>query len=207
MIIRKVPGAMKWGDISLDRRIDTSLSLWEWRKQVIDGDVDAARRHGFDRWPTTRRTPEVAPLELRVGLAVEVEGCGLRRIGQRGRHRERHDHPRGSGASLMGLQTEFAFTLPKGFVDDEGSLHRSGTMRLACARDEIEPLRDARVKENDAYATVIVLSRVVTELGHVNRITPKTIENLFVSDFTYLQDFYRVINFGDPSILEDPGGR
>lgn len=102
----------------------------------------------------------------------------------------------------MGLQTEFGFTLPKGFVDDEGSLHRSGTMRLACARDEIEPLRDARVKENDAYATVIVLSRVVTELGHVNRINPKTIENLFVSDFTYLQDFYRVINFGDPSILE-----
>lgn len=102
----------------------------------------------------------------------------------------------------MGLQTEFAFTLPKGFVDDEGTLHRSGIMRLACARDEIEPLRDARVKENDAYATVIVLSRVVTELGRSARVTPKTIESLFVSDFNYLQDFYRVINFGDPSILE-----
>ena len=65
----------------------------------------------------------------------------------------------------MGLQTEYPFTLPKGYVDDEGTLHRTGIMRLACARDEIEPLRDARVKENEAYATVIVLAKVVTELG------------------------------------------
>jgi phage tail-like protein len=46
MIIRKVPGAMKWSDITLERRIDGSLSLWEWRKQVIDGDIDGARRNG-----------------------------------------------------------------------------------------------------------------------------------------------------------------
>jgi hypothetical protein len=103
---------------------------------------------------------------------------------------------------MSGLQTEFSFTLPKGFVDDEGSLHRTGVMRLACARDEIEPLRDARVKENEAYATVIVLSRVVTELGTVSRINPKLIEGLFVSDFAYLQDLYRIINFGDPAVLE-----
>jgi hypothetical protein len=103
---------------------------------------------------------------------------------------------------MMGLQTEYAFTLPKGYVDEEGSLHKTGVMRLACARDEIEPLRDSRVKENDAYATVIVLAKVVTELGSVGRVTPKIIENLFVSDFNYLQDFYRIINFADPSILE-----
>ena len=96
---------------------------------------------------------------------------------------------------VMGLQTEYAFTLPKGYVDDEGTLHRNGTMRLACARDEIEPLRDPRVKENEAYATVIVLARVVTDLGTVGRITPKIIEDLFVGDFNYLQDFYRIINF------------
>jgi hypothetical protein len=102
----------------------------------------------------------------------------------------------------MGLQTEYPFTLPKGYVDDEGGLHRTGIMRLACARDEIEPLRDARVKENEAYATVIVLAKVITELGTVGRITPKIIENLFVGDFNYLQDFYRIINFGDASILE-----
>lgn len=103
---------------------------------------------------------------------------------------------------MTGLRTEFPFTLPKGFVDDEGTLHRGGTMRLACARDEIEPLRDARVKENESYATVIVLSRVVTELGSVPRITPRTIESLFVGDFTYLQDLYRIVNFGDANILD-----
>lgn len=103
---------------------------------------------------------------------------------------------------MRGLQTEYPFTLPKGYVDDDGSLHRTGTMRLACARDEIEPLRDGRVKENEAYATVIVLAKVVTDLGSISRITPKIIESLFVGDFNYLQDFYRIINFGDPTILE-----
>ena len=107
----------------------------------------------------------------------------------------------------MSLQTEFPFTLPKGYVDEHGTLHRTGVMRLACARDEIEPLRDGRVKENEAYATVIVLARVVTELGTVQQVTTKTIESLFVSDFGYLQDLYRIVNFQDPSILEavEPG--
>jgi hypothetical protein len=107
----------------------------------------------------------------------------------------------------MSLHTEYPFTLPKGYVDDEGTLHRTGVMRLACARDEIEPLRDPRVKENEAYATVIVLARVVTQLGKVHTVTTKVIEGLFASDFAYLQDLYRIINFGDPSILDgmEPG--
>nr|WP_042193284.1 hypothetical protein [Kibdelosporangium sp. MJ126-NF4]CEL20678.1 hypothetical protein [Kibdelosporangium sp. MJ126-NF4]CTQ89591.1 hypothetical protein [Kibdelosporangium sp. MJ126-NF4] len=107
----------------------------------------------------------------------------------------------------MSLNTEYSFTLPKGFVDDEGVVHKEGVMRLATARDEIEPLRDNRVKDNEAYATVIVLARVVTELGTSGRVTTRTIERMFASDYRYLQDFYRVINFGDPSILEsmEPG--
>jgi len=107
----------------------------------------------------------------------------------------------------MSLSTEYPFVLPKGYVDDEGEVHRNGVMRLACARDEIEPLRDPRVKDNEAYATVIVLARVVTELGSLSRVSTGTVEKLFASDYRYLQDFYRVINFGDPSILEtmEPG--
>ena len=107
----------------------------------------------------------------------------------------------------MGLNTEYPFTLPKGFVDDDGQLHRQGIMRLATARDEIEPLRDPRVKDNEAYATVVVLAKVVTELGSLRVITTATIEKMFASDYRYLQDFYRVINFGDPSILDtmEPG--
>lgn len=107
----------------------------------------------------------------------------------------------------MSLHTEYPFTLPKGYLDDEGTLHKTGVMRLACARDEIEPLRDPRVKENEAYATVIVLAKVITDLGTIGRVTTKVVEGFFASDYAYLQDFYRVINFGDPSILDklEPG--
>ncbi|MBW3605392.1 MAG: hypothetical protein KY460_10885 [Actinobacteria bacterium] len=107
----------------------------------------------------------------------------------------------------MSLQTEFSFTLPKGYVDDEGQLHRQGTMRLATARDEIQPLRDARVKENEAYLTIILLARVVTELGSLDQVTPKVVEGLFAADLSYLQDLYQIVNFGDPSVLEqmEPG--
>ena len=105
----------------------------------------------------------------------------------------------------MGLQTEYRFTLPKGYVDSYGNLHRKGTMRLATARDEIQPLRDPRVKENEAYLTVILLARVITELGDVDTINPKVVEGFFAADLNYLQDFYRIINFGDPSVL-DPSG-
>lgn len=107
----------------------------------------------------------------------------------------------------MSLRTEFPFTLPKGYVDEHGTLHREGVMRLATARDELEPQRDARVRDNEAYATVIVLARVITQLGSVSRVTTKIVEDLFVSDFAYLQDFYRVVNFSDPSVLDslEPG--
>ncbi len=96
-----------------------------------------------------------------------------------------------------GLQTEFEFTLPKGYVGDDGALHRRGTMRLATARDELEPLRDPRVSgPEDPFLTVIVLARVVTQLGTLRQVTPRDIEGLFAVDLAYLQDFYGVINFG-----------
>lgn len=101
----------------------------------------------------------------------------------------------------MSLKTEYEFTLPKGYVDSDGSVHRTGSMRLATARDEIEPLRDKRVHENDAYLTVIILSRVITRLGSVTSINPKVIEDMFAADIAYLQDLYGVINFGDPETL------
>lgn len=92
------------------------------------------------------------------------------------------------------LRTEFAFTLPRGYVEEDGTVHRQGTMRLATARDEILPQRDPRVRDNEAYLTVILLSRVVTRLGNVSRITPATIESLFASDLAFLQDLYRRVN-------------
>lgn len=92
------------------------------------------------------------------------------------------------------LQTEYEFNLPKGYVDEEGSLHRQGVMRLATAADEILPLKDPRVEKNPAYLLIILLSRVITKLGAVKQITPKTIEGIFSEDLTFLQDFFNKIN-------------
>lgn len=97
----------------------------------------------------------------------------------------------------MTLQTEYDFTLPKGYVDRHGSRHRDGRMRLATAADEIMPLRDPRVKANPAYLAVIVLSRVVTRLGTLDDLSPPVIEGLFVEDLAFLQQMYRRINGED----------
>jgi hypothetical protein len=96
--------------------------------------------------------------------------------------------------NATGLETEFAFELPRGFVDDSGALHRTGKMRLATARDEILPLRDPRVRENEAYLTVLILSRVITELGDIPQVTPGVVEGLFAPDLAFLQDLYRRVN-------------
>jgi hypothetical protein len=94
----------------------------------------------------------------------------------------------------MTFQTEFEFTLPRGYVDDEGNLNKKGIMRLATAADEILPLKDPRVQANPPYLTVILLSRVITKLGNLSVIDTKVIEGLFAADFAYLQDFYNKIN-------------
>jgi hypothetical protein len=95
---------------------------------------------------------------------------------------------------MAAFQTEYEFILPKGFVDTEGNLHRKGTMRLATAMDEIAPLRDPRVRGNQAYLTVILLSRVVTRLGSITEVNTGMIEHLFASDLGYLQAMYNRIN-------------
>lgn len=97
----------------------------------------------------------------------------------------------------MSLTTEFSFTLPRGYLGSDGTVHRRGVMRLATARDEIEPLRDPRVQgPDDPYLTIIVLSRVITELGSLSAVTPREVENLFAADLAFLQDLYGVVNFG-----------
>lgn len=101
----------------------------------------------------------------------------------------------------MGLQTEFEFTLPRGYVDPEGNLHRKGRMRLATAMDEIAPLRDLRVRSNQAYLVIILLSRVIVKLGSLEQITTGVIESLYAADLAYLQSFYRQINEQGTSIL------
>jgi len=92
------------------------------------------------------------------------------------------------------LQTEFDFMLPRGYVDRAGNLHRKGRMRLATAIDEIAPLRDPRVRQNSAYHTIILLTRVITQLGTLPVIDTGIVEGLFTSDLAFLQELYRQKN-------------
>lgn len=101
----------------------------------------------------------------------------------------------------MALQTEFEFNLPRGYVDKEGNLHKRGVMRLATAADEIFPLKDMRVKSNQAYLVIVLLSRVISKLGSLEDINTGVIEGLFSADLAYLQDFYRQINENGTSLL------
>ncbi|MGH4036145.1 hypothetical protein ACQB60_45445 [Actinomycetota bacterium Odt1-20B] len=97
-------------------------------------------------------------------------------------------------AAPRALRTEFPFQLPRGYVDEAGTVHRDGVMRLSTARDELIPLRDVRVQENPAYLSVVLLGRVITRLGTLPSVHDGTVENMFASDLAFLQDFYRQIN-------------
>jgi hypothetical protein len=94
----------------------------------------------------------------------------------------------------MTLQTEFSFVLPHGYVDSDGAIHKRGVMRLATAYDEIAPMKDPRVQSNPAYLVIILLSRVITQLGDLKPINPKVIEGLYSADLAFLQDLYQRTN-------------
>ncbi|MFJ8312939.1 MULTISPECIES: hypothetical protein [unclassified Streptomyces] len=98
------------------------------------------------------------------------------------------------------LQTEFSFTLPRGYVDSQGVVHRGGIMRLATARDELLPLSDQRVRENPAYLSVVLISRLITKLGDLTDIHAGIVEDLFAADLAFLQKFYEKINLDGTSI-------
>jgi len=104
------------------------------------------------------------------------------------------------------FQTEIEFELPKGYLDESGTLHRHGTMRLATAADEILPLRDPRVQQNEAYLAVIVLARVITRLGSLPDVHTGVIEGLFASDLAYLERLYEKFN-GDGAESEEGSGK
>jgi hypothetical protein len=101
----------------------------------------------------------------------------------------------------MTLQTEFSFTLPHGYADKDGEVHREGTMRLATAYDEIAPLKDPRVQANPGYLVVILLSRVITKLGGLEHVNPRVVEGLFAADLAYLQDLYVRVNQNGHNLL------
>jgi hypothetical protein len=94
----------------------------------------------------------------------------------------------------MVFKTEYEFTLPRGFIDKDGNLHKKGVMRLSTAKDEIAPLQDHRVRTNQAFMIIILLSRVIVKLGDLNSIDSRMVEQFFSIDLDYLQRFYQKIN-------------
>lgn len=101
----------------------------------------------------------------------------------------------------MSVKTEYDFSLPSGYLDAAGKVHRQGRMRLATALDEIESLGDPRIQENEAFLPVVLLSRVITRLGDLDRVTPQMVASFFVSDLSYLEDLYLRLNSSEKVIL------
>ena len=97
---------------------------------------------------------------------------------------------------------EFAFTLPKGYVDAHQRVHRHGIMRLATVLDEIEPIGHPKTAQNDGYALILLMARVITELGDIRPLTPAIIENLYAVDMLYLEDLYLRLNAMEPLMME-----
>lgn len=100
------------------------------------------------------------------------------------------------------MQTSFDFVLPRGYVDAQGVVHREGTMRLATARDELMPLLDPKVREHEAFLSLVLLSRVVTRLGTLPMIDDQVIGGLWATDLAFLQDLYRRINTEGTTVAE-----
>ena len=200
-IIRKVPGALKWSNITLKRGVDESLELWKWRKQVIEEGPDSARVDGYIELLDYNGTPD-RDVQVHPGLAGQVHGRQLRRRrATTSRWRSSRSATRDSRSSSgepagdAAMRTEFAFTLPRGWVDAAGERHREGRMRLATARDEIEPLRDPAVRaERGVPRRAPARPRRHAASGPVTDVTPEMIEGLFAADFDHLQRLYERLN-------------
>ncbi|MFG2602858.1 hypothetical protein ACGFT2_04715 [Streptomyces sp. NPDC048514] len=132
-----------------------------------------------------RRTVTAGSLEEILEVTAPAPAPEQQAQAAAGRPASRQEH---------GLRTEFEFELPRGYVDEEGTVHRHGTMRLATARDELRPQIDLRVKENPAYLSVVLLSQVITRIGGVTDVHAGVVERMYATDVAFLQDFYRRVN-------------
>ena len=101
----------------------------------------------------------------------------------------------------MLFQTEYEFNLPKGYVDEAGTIHKSGRMRLATAKDELQASHHPKVKASPQYMSTVVLSYVITELGTLHEVTPEIIEQLFTSDMNFLENMYQTINQSEDAVI------
>lgn len=98
------------------------------------------------------------------------------------------------------LRSEVQFTLPIGLADGSGTLQRTGTMRLATARDELFAPSDPRVKRDPSTLMLVLLSKVTTQLGTLADVEIGDIESLYVADLRYLEEMYNRLNGPEPDV-------
>lgn len=76
-VVMKIPGRLKWENVTLKRGITDNMDIWDWRKQVEDGDVESARANGsivmFDQHLT-----EMARWNFESGWPVKVSGPSVK---------------------------------------------------------------------------------------------------------------------------------
>lgn len=94
----------------------------------------------------------------------------------------------------MDFQTTFDFTLPKGYISEDGVKHNRGTMRLATAGDEIQAMQHQKARNNPDYMIFVVLSKVVIGLEGIEHLTPEILEKFYLADMHFLQNMYTTIN-------------
>ena len=76
-IVRKIPGRLKWSDITLKRGITKNMAFYDWRKIVEDGDVDKARANGTIMMMDQKGDP-IAEWTFDMGWPSKVSGPSLK---------------------------------------------------------------------------------------------------------------------------------
>jgi hypothetical protein len=95
----------------------------------------------------------------------------------------------------MKIRDEFHFSLPKGTgLQPNSGTRVTGTMRLTKVSDLLSIERDGGVQRNSGEFYLVLLSKVVTQLGTLKAVNRKVIENLDPADFAFLTDFINHIN-------------
>ena len=171
------------------------MDMWAWRRQVEEGDIDAARRSGTIT--LYNQKGEAVARWTSSALAQQAQRPHLRRQEQRGGHGRADHHARRLQARAVGarmIASRVHFYAPCGTGRPNGRAFQQGGMRLATALDEIEPMGDPRVRANEAYYGLLVLARVITWLGPYRTITPELVSSLAALDFSYSQQVYGNLN-------------
>jgi hypothetical protein len=98
-------------------------------------------------------------------------------------------------AVLSAARREYEFELPIGVLDDEGRLHRHGTLRKMTGREEAI-LADQQNQRNGGKLVTELLASCVLTLGEIKPLGAATVANMYSADRNYLLLKLRSATFG-----------